>query len=327
MSVANNVQPAEKLLEVYIAEIADMGISSAELQQFRQGARTAIEEFSNNSPPSSKNSSVMLSAADFGTERALEDMLKDDYSDLVETAADSEFPRMVAELYEYSTELEEFGTDDPIAWETPFAGFAMQLWRNSGITVVYVRQGLLSTLLCIHLPDKLTEAIRAIYRKTKLHRVQHPHLHSGTVLLSEVENLAKALKNAVLESMLSKPAACQPCLDTQNVRLAQRCEVIGCSYAFQHPNKLTCALQRRAHMTEWHEEGEMHSEANTPLSHVVTDAGVLVLPIRASPRTLSHRRPATRVVTDTTFPYKLPLHCVFAGGAIDSPHNVVRSPR
>lgn len=45
MSVANNVQPAEKLLEVYIAEIADMGISSAELQKFRQGARTVIEEF------------------------------------------------------------------------------------------------------------------------------------------------------------------------------------------------------------------------------------------------------------------------------------------
>ncbi|PPJ58563.1 hypothetical protein CBER1_06661 [Cercospora berteroae] len=311
-SVANNVQPTEKLLEVYIAELADIGVSSAELQQFRQAAHVVLKKPRKNSSLSSNNSGVILSAADFGTERAIEDMLKDDYSGLVQTAADGEFPRIVAELYEYSTELEEFGTDDNASWETPFASFAVQLWPDSGIAIVYVRQGLLSTLLGHQFPDRLTQAIRELYRKAKTRRLEHPHLYNETVLLSGADELADALRNAALQGMLSPQSACQPCLDARRVALSQRCEVVGCTYSFRDHDRSEAERSRQAHMKESH-----GGATTTPLSHVATDAGLLVLSIRAKPET------TTRMITDTTLPYKLPHHYMPAGGSIDNPQNVV----
>lgn len=74
----------------------------------------------------------------------------------------------------------------------------MQLDNKSGIKVVYIRQGLLSSRLGPFVPDRLTEVVRQIYHKAMRHRLTNPDLYDGTVLLSEAEDLAGALNQHTL---------------------------------------------------------------------------------------------------------------------------------
>ncbi|CAK1355595.1 unnamed protein product [Cercospora beticola] len=164
-------------------------------------------------------------------------MLKDDFSGLVDTAAEGEFIRIIAELYEYvSSDNRREWEFSPGLADTPFAGYAMQLGNKSGIKVVYIRQGLLSSRLGPFVPDGLTEVVRQIYHKAMRHRVTSPDLYDGTVLLSEAEDLAGALYQHTLGP--SSGTACQPCLDSEAIALSGRCRVVGCSRSFPSADRM-----------------------------------------------------------------------------------------
>ncbi|GIZ40332.1 hypothetical protein CKM354_000367600 [Cercospora kikuchii] len=87
---------AQGLFEDYMTEMASMNVSLSELDQLRRDFDTALDQWSPLNPPN-----VVQTAADLASERTLSNMLKDDFSGLVDTAAEGEFPRIIAELYEY----------------------------------------------------------------------------------------------------------------------------------------------------------------------------------------------------------------------------------
>lgn len=294
---------AQGLFEDYMTEMASMDVSLSELDQW--------------SPLNPPN--VVQTAADLASERTLSNMLKDDFSGLIDTAAEGEFIRIIAELYE------NVGSDKRSEWEfspgladTPFAGYAMQLDNKSGIKVVYIRQGLLSSRLGPCLPDRLTEVVRQIYHKEKRHRVTNPGLYDGTVLLSEAEDLAGALNQHTLGQ--SSGTVCQPCLEPEAVALSERCRVVGCSRSFPSADRLVAERQRKEHVA-MHTSTE--DDTSTPRSFISTKVGLLILP-RPAIRTIPlGRSNVARMIIDSTTSYELHKQYTLAGGAIDNSLNVV----
>ncbi|PIB00973.1 hypothetical protein CB0940_00690 [Cercospora beticola] len=246
-------------------------------------------------------------------------MLKDDFSGLVDTAAEGEFIRIIAELYEYvSSDNRREWEFSPGLADTPFAGYAMQLGNKSGIKVVYIRQGLLSSRLGPFVPDGLTEVVRQIYHKAMRHRVTSPDLYDGTVLLSEAEDLAGALYQHTLGP--SSGTACQPCLDSEAIALSGRCRVVGCSRSFPSADRLV-AEPRRKELMATHTSTE--DDTSTPRSFISTKEGLLILP-RLAIRTIPlGRSNVASMITDTTTSYELHKQYTLAGGAIDNSLNVI----
>ncbi|PPJ54176.1 hypothetical protein CBER1_01140 [Cercospora berteroae] len=151
---------AQGLYEDYMTEIASMNVSLSELDQLRRDFNIALDQWSPLYTPN-----VVQSAADLASERKLRRMLKDDFSGLIDTAAEGENPIwdwQIPHSPDTATSCELQGLTcgkDETTWAEPFcSGFLAGLSDEKLNTMLIGDKAKVKGI-----PDFAIDAVQSVY--------------------------------------------------------------------------------------------------------------------------------------------------------------------